>query len=214
MAEKELQNGGTIWTFPVRKAHFLLQNVLTFPVACPNEHDPGFFGYCCPMLVELLRLCHRVCFRLWRQCVCVCYCRLAFTVMFFPLAWRCVSLCWLWLCVPYPPNSSLSLLQDSSKSSGPIKNFFPKRRAERKHSDDELLLRKSRFDHSTLGNETINVLPPRKAQIHTLRGKIQSLPNQWTHFSHCELTLQCNSLHVTQNACLTWFMVPHTLCHR
>uniref|UniRef100_A0A674CS84 Osteoclast-stimulating factor 1 n=1 Tax=Salmo trutta TaxID=8032 RepID=A0A674CS84_SALTR len=37
----------------------------------------------------------------------------------------------------------LSLLQDSSKSSGPIKNFFPKRRAERKHSDDEFLLRKS-----------------------------------------------------------------------
>uniref|UniRef100_A0AAZ3QKU4 Rac/Cdc42 guanine nucleotide exchange factor (GEF) 6 n=1 Tax=Oncorhynchus tshawytscha TaxID=74940 RepID=A0AAZ3QKU4_ONCTS len=32
---------------------------------------------------------------------------------------------------------------DSSKSSGPIKNFFPKRRAERKHSDEEFLLRKS-----------------------------------------------------------------------
>ncbi|KAK6298395.1 hypothetical protein J4Q44_G00314500 [Coregonus suidteri] len=35
------------------------------------------------------------------------------------------------------------ILKDSSKSPGPIKKFLPKRRAERKHSDDEFLLRKS-----------------------------------------------------------------------
>uniref|UniRef100_A0A674CTM3 Rac/Cdc42 guanine nucleotide exchange factor 6 n=1 Tax=Salmo trutta TaxID=8032 RepID=A0A674CTM3_SALTR len=51
---------------------------------------------------------------------------------------------------PLKPSAALgykermsSILKDSSKSSGPIKNFFPKRRAERKHSDDEFLLRKS-----------------------------------------------------------------------
>uniref|UniRef100_A0A4W5PE67 Rac/Cdc42 guanine nucleotide exchange factor (GEF) 6 n=1 Tax=Hucho hucho TaxID=62062 RepID=A0A4W5PE67_9TELE len=51
---------------------------------------------------------------------------------------------------PLKPSAALGykermsyILKDSSKSSGPIKNFFPKRRAERKHSDDEFLLRKS-----------------------------------------------------------------------
>ncbi|XP_029515550.1 rho guanine nucleotide exchange factor 6-like isoform X1 [Oncorhynchus nerka] len=51
---------------------------------------------------------------------------------------------------PLKPSAALgykermsSILKDSSKSSGPIKNFFPKRRAERKHSDEEFLLRKS-----------------------------------------------------------------------
>uniref|UniRef100_A0A4W5P5H5 Rac/Cdc42 guanine nucleotide exchange factor (GEF) 6 n=1 Tax=Hucho hucho TaxID=62062 RepID=A0A4W5P5H5_9TELE len=44
---------------------------------------------------------------------------------------------------PLKPSAALGYKEDSSKSSGPIKNFFPKRRAERKHSDDEFLLRKS-----------------------------------------------------------------------
>uniref|UniRef100_A0A8C7TPW2 Osteoclast-stimulating factor 1 n=1 Tax=Oncorhynchus mykiss TaxID=8022 RepID=A0A8C7TPW2_ONCMY len=44
---------------------------------------------------------------------------------------------------PLKPSAALGYKEDSSKSSGPIKNFFPKRRAERKHSDEEFLLRKS-----------------------------------------------------------------------
>uniref|UniRef100_A0A674CSQ8 Rac/Cdc42 guanine nucleotide exchange factor 6 n=1 Tax=Salmo trutta TaxID=8032 RepID=A0A674CSQ8_SALTR len=44
---------------------------------------------------------------------------------------------------PLKPSAALGYKEDSSKSSGPIKNFFPKRRAERKHSDDEFLLRKT-----------------------------------------------------------------------
>ncbi|XP_041694001.1 rho guanine nucleotide exchange factor 6 isoform X2 [Coregonus clupeaformis] len=44
---------------------------------------------------------------------------------------------------PLKPSAALCYKEDSSKSPGPIKKFLPKRRAERKHSDDEFLLRKS-----------------------------------------------------------------------
>ncbi|XP_010899771.2 rho guanine nucleotide exchange factor 6 isoform X1 [Esox lucius] len=43
----------------------------------------------------------------------------------------------------YKERMSYILKQDSSKSPGPIKKFLPKRRPERKPSDDEFLLRKS-----------------------------------------------------------------------
>uniref|UniRef100_A0AAY5L9B5 Osteoclast-stimulating factor 1 n=1 Tax=Esox lucius TaxID=8010 RepID=A0AAY5L9B5_ESOLU len=44
---------------------------------------------------------------------------------------------------PLKPSAALGYKEDSSKSPGPIKKFLPKRRPERKPSDDEFLLRKS-----------------------------------------------------------------------
>uniref|UniRef100_A0A8C9REC3 Rac/Cdc42 guanine nucleotide exchange factor 6 n=1 Tax=Scleropages formosus TaxID=113540 RepID=A0A8C9REC3_SCLFO len=44
---------------------------------------------------------------------------------------------------PLKPSAALGYKEDTSKSPRPIKKFLPKRKTERKHSDDEVLLRKS-----------------------------------------------------------------------
>uniref|UniRef100_A0A674AWS3 Rac/Cdc42 guanine nucleotide exchange factor 6 n=1 Tax=Salmo trutta TaxID=8032 RepID=A0A674AWS3_SALTR len=51
---------------------------------------------------------------------------------------------------PLKPSAALGYKEDSGKSPRPIKKFLPKRKTDRKPSDDEFLLRKSRFDHYTL----------------------------------------------------------------
>lgn len=68
----------TKWKKPDWKREWYLdlsnkKHTFSFHVACPTEHDPGFFGYYRPMLMQYVRLC-RPCLFLSTVAMCVTVC--------------------------------------------------------------------------------------------------------------------------------------------